>query len=396
MYRAMMVTAWGKLYRRELFQKISYPVGYIYEDEFTTYKLYLESGNAVTIDSLVYGYRWRRIGSITQQQRISDRVMFIEALEERLFYLKKRKIPIKQTLQCMVNELEILKDSGTLSKNQQTYIETCYKRYWGELQQQLTFKQRLRRTLKKMKLLYGDFSEKTRFMLRFSIVRLFKKKGYPSRPLVYLPSCQLSYLVTFKTASSSILSVLLERETGHTVTDGVHSIALSRLLKSVDNPQDYESFSFTRSPFERIVSAYKNKVVGKNGKTDLAFEQYMWGWLKKSPDFSSFVKKVVCIPNCLQESHIANQYDVLYENGKCIVDYLGKYEQIEQDYVYLKEKYDLSDLPHYNATEKDDWREYYDIKTAKLVYKKYKKDIQYLGYEKDYENLLVFLTEKGK
>lgn len=400
-HEAMLVTAWGKLYRRELFKNISYPVGYIYEDEFTTYKLYLDAKCAVTIPNLTYVYRWRRLGSITQQQRIVDRVLFVEALEERLFYLKKHQLSTTSTLERMMNQLDNLKYRDELPTNQQTYIDQCYRRYWKELKKQMSVKQLCQLYKKRMvksgkRLLRKMFSEKTYFMVRFVRARLLKKNGYPSRRWVYLSSCQLAYLVTFKTASSSILGGLLEREMGIKVTENVHSEALSCLQKSVSNPGSYESFSFTRSPFERIVSAYKNKVIGKNGKTDLAFEQYMWGILKKSPNFSTFVQKVVRIPNCLHEAHIANQYDVLYENGKCVVDYLGKYEQIEQDYSYLKEKYQLPALPHYNATPKDDWREYYDTKTAKLVYKKYKKDILHFGYEKDYQDLLLFLKDKGK
>ena len=35
-------TAWAKLYRKECFQTIRYPVGKIHEDEFTTYKILFE------------------------------------------------------------------------------------------------------------------------------------------------------------------------------------------------------------------------------------------------------------------------------------------------------------------------------------------------------------------
>lgn len=33
----------------------------------------------------------------------------------------------------------------------------------------------------------------------------------------------------------------------------------------------------------------------------------------------------------------------------------------------------VGDFPQLNAMSKDDWREYYDIESAKLVYKIYKK-----------------------
>ncbi|MDR1913037.1 MAG: glycosyltransferase, partial [Clostridiales bacterium] len=42
-------TAWGKLYDRKLFDGVEYPVGRMYEDAATTYKLYYKCGKAVHI-----------------------------------------------------------------------------------------------------------------------------------------------------------------------------------------------------------------------------------------------------------------------------------------------------------------------------------------------------------
>lgn len=48
-------------------------------------------------------------------------------------------------------------------------------------------------------------------------------------------------------------------------------------------------------------------------------------------------------------------------------------ERINQALRLLKERFDIGDFPHLSAMSKDDWREYYDIESAKLVYKIYKK-----------------------
>jgi len=49
-------TAWGKLYRRSLFENITYPLGRVYEDAATTYKLYFKAERVVTIPSIYYYY----------------------------------------------------------------------------------------------------------------------------------------------------------------------------------------------------------------------------------------------------------------------------------------------------------------------------------------------------
>lgn len=75
-------------------------------------------------------------------------------------------------------------------------------------------------------------------------------------------------------------------------------------------------------------------------------------------------------------------------------NYIGKFENLEEDWNFLQDKFSLGDLPHKNATPKDDWRDYYDIETAKLVYKIYKKDFEAFGYENEYQRLLEYLKKK--
>ncbi|MBY3623492.1 glycosyltransferase [Acinetobacter sp. CUI P1] len=56
--------AWDKLYKRDLFKKVRYPVGKYYEDIFTTHKLLINSSKVVSINSPKY-YYLKRNDSIT-------------------------------------------------------------------------------------------------------------------------------------------------------------------------------------------------------------------------------------------------------------------------------------------------------------------------------------------
>lgn len=58
--------AWNKLYRKELFQQISYPVGYMYEDIGTTYKLIWKANRIYYLNKILY-YYCNRMDSITTQ-----------------------------------------------------------------------------------------------------------------------------------------------------------------------------------------------------------------------------------------------------------------------------------------------------------------------------------------
>ncbi len=53
---AYFVVAWNKLYRRELFESIRYPLGRIHEDEATTYRIYHQVRRAAYVDASLYGY----------------------------------------------------------------------------------------------------------------------------------------------------------------------------------------------------------------------------------------------------------------------------------------------------------------------------------------------------
>ena len=56
-------SAWNKLYRKELFQNISYPSGYLYEDTGTTHKLVWQASCIYYLDKVLY-YHCYREGSI--------------------------------------------------------------------------------------------------------------------------------------------------------------------------------------------------------------------------------------------------------------------------------------------------------------------------------------------
>ena len=53
---AYFVVAWNKLYRRELFDGIRYPLGRIHEDEATTHRIFHRVQRGVFVDRTLYGY----------------------------------------------------------------------------------------------------------------------------------------------------------------------------------------------------------------------------------------------------------------------------------------------------------------------------------------------------
>lgn len=95
-----LTVSWGKLYSRNLFSHIRFPIGKIHEDEFTTFELFYNSKKLVYTNQCLYFYR-QRTDSITQNPHFSD---FLHARELQFsFFVEKKQekiIPLVLTSLC--------------------------------------------------------------------------------------------------------------------------------------------------------------------------------------------------------------------------------------------------------------------------------------------------------
>ncbi len=80
-------TAWNKLYRRDLFEGISYPEGFVHEDEGTTYKLVMKASCIYYLNKVLY-YYYSRSGSITKQ-------ISLKAIDQRARINLQRYLDLK-------------------------------------------------------------------------------------------------------------------------------------------------------------------------------------------------------------------------------------------------------------------------------------------------------------
>lgn len=65
-WRLVDVVVWNKLYRREIFEGILFPVGHLSEDTAVTHRLIQKSDTIFLLDRELYNYREQRPGSITE------------------------------------------------------------------------------------------------------------------------------------------------------------------------------------------------------------------------------------------------------------------------------------------------------------------------------------------
>ena len=105
------VAAPGKLYLRSLFDGVRFPIGKLYEDAFTTYKIFNKAKSVFYGDQIVY-YYYHRIGSIMLSSFNIKKLDIIEALEQIQIDLKIDEIGCSkgyasQTVEDMYMLLEL-------------------------------------------------------------------------------------------------------------------------------------------------------------------------------------------------------------------------------------------------------------------------------------------------
>jgi hypothetical protein len=88
-YKVTSNIACSKLYKKEVFKKLRFPVGKLHEDIFTIYLAFYNSKKIVMLDIHLYYYRkWS--GSITHGKYNVKRYYIIEGFERQLDFFKSK------------------------------------------------------------------------------------------------------------------------------------------------------------------------------------------------------------------------------------------------------------------------------------------------------------------
>lgn len=154
------VIACNKLYRRELFHGISYPVGKIHEDEFTTYKLLWAANKIIVTNQYLY-YYLQRPTSIMGNPFSVKRLDVLEAYKERLAFLKDKKLEPEywSILQILYHRIQT---DCTLLRE---HVSDCEKiQFW------MKERERIGKILKKSELLENQMIKNCNFPPKSQIV----------------------------------------------------------------------------------------------------------------------------------------------------------------------------------------------------------------------------------
>jgi hypothetical protein len=140
-------------------------------------------------------------------------------------------------------------------------------------------------------------------------------------------------------------------------------------------------FAFVRNPWDWEVSHYhyimntqrhlKHNLVGRLN----SFDEFVEYGMEKTSEKNIF-KKMLCNPE-----------------GELIVDYVGRFESLENDLKIICEKIGIESIKifHKNKSNHKDYKSYYNNRTIELVGTHHDEDIKMFGYNFGNENLLPLL-----
>ncbi len=416
----VFLNAWGGVYRHSIIRehKLRFfnTQEICCEDVLFNFQYILHSHKILTLHYSPYHYR-KREGSLTYITGIEQRFLGIATLLERAYQTTKQqnliyfqkyfyKIYIEflnfQILAYASNlndvQLRLILDKMLKSK----LYRKCVKKKLNEDGDRPIIKRIWYRKS------FGKNSKSAfkwrAYLLLKSIKYAIKDAPYKLLPYAICKEQRVAYLVNFKGACSTIIVSMLKRddiEDDYSVFKKDTGLKILRYVLPIRS-KDWFTFTFVRNPFARLVSCYESKYhedITRNRdaihRGYLDYDYYLDGYIKEDKGFENFVKQIVLIPHPMADYHFCSQYyRFIDKDGQPKVDFIGKVESLKEDYEPIRQKYGFDSLMHYNKVDYGDWRDYYTTKLAKMVYKKYKKDVQYFGYEKEYQDLLEYCKQK--
>jgi chondroitin 4-sulfotransferase 11 len=141
----------------------------------------------------------------------------------------------------------------------------------------------------------------------------------------------------------------------------------------------YFKFTFVRNPWDRLVSSY---FFLRKGGLDPQDAKWAEEFLRQFDDFDSFVRGWVNEENIQTWVHFMPQhYFICDPDGKVMVDFVGRVENMENDFAYVASKLGCSrKLDKVNTSNQRHYSSYYDEETREIVRRVYARDIELFDY----------------
>lgn len=136
----------------------------------------------------------------------------------------------------------------------------------------------------------------------------------------------------------------------------------------------YYKFAFVRNPFDRMVSEFKWRS--------------SWDESTRNADFETMLEKIPSFRAAGEPHFFSAKQFVTNCNGEVVVDFIGKFESIDEDFKKIAKAVNLTtNLPKKNVTNerKSKYCEYYNSATRRLVEQYFEEDLTFFEYSYEEE-----------
>ncbi|UWR35726.1 sulfotransferase family protein (plasmid) [Sulfitobacter sp. W027] len=150
------------------------------------------------------------------------------------------------------------------------------------------------------------------------------------------------------------------------------------------NPRKFAKFfkfAFVRNPYDRLLSSYAFLMNGGMNDDDARFAATH---VQPFGSFSQFViEGLACNPKIRAWVHFRPQTDFVCDPaGYHIMDFIGRFECISEDYETVAERIGVSGaLPRTNRSRHGDYREAYNAESLDIVRQIYRRDLATFRYD---------------
>lgn len=147
-----LVSAWGKLYKKQLFNNIKFPVGMLFEDIAIMYKLFYNSNVVVYSDAKFYGYYHRENSITTKDFSVKD-LDILKICNDLLMFSNKHLEYKKSIRAYTINANLRIYLNAPRNDKYQFYINKCEK-YISQNKKQVLKDKNIRKKLRMALILF--------------------------------------------------------------------------------------------------------------------------------------------------------------------------------------------------------------------------------------------------
>ena len=179
-----------------------------------------------------------------------------------------------------------------------------------------------------------------------------------------------------KTAGISVLKAIY----GDVNLSGHRNYYFNTVALNISKKNIFFSFAFIRNPFDRLYSSY---LFLKKGGINIHDENAYIKHLSKFNDFEDFILNGLNKNIIYEIPHFIPQCEYICDNNnKILVDYLGRFENLNHDIKILSKKINKDiNLEHHNFNLVKDYRTAYNPNMIEIVSKIYSNDLTVFNYK---------------